>query len=306
MDLLSDVLSLLDTRSSYFAGLKAGGDWAIDFPPPDGIKFNAVIEGGCWLTVAGIDAPVRLQTGDCFLLAPGRAFTLASAPGLPAAPALEVYRQAQHGVARHGAPQHDFFLIGGRFSFGDEAAILLDCLPPLLHVRGDTDQASVLHWALQRLAQELQATAPGAALMTRHLGHMMLLQMLRQYLAAQASHPVGWLFALADPRLRAAIEAMHAQPAQRWTLAQLAAVAGQSRSAFAVHFKTRVGVTPLDYLLRWRMRLATRRLKDSGAPIASIAQALGYDSDSAFSHAFKRVMACSPRQYRLRHTGGQA
>ncbi len=171
-------------------------------------------------------------------------------------------------MARHGAPEHDFFLIGGRFSFGDEAAILLDCLPPLLHVRGDTDQASVLHWALQRLAQELQATAPGAALMTRHLGHMMLLQMLRQYLAAQASHPAGWLFALADPRLRAAIEAMHAQPAQRWTLQQLAAVAGQSRSAFALHFKNRVGVTPLDYLLRWRMRLATRRLKDSGAPIA--------------------------------------
>lgn len=306
MDLLSDVLSLLDTRSSYFAGLKAGGDWAIDFPPPDGIKFNAVIEGTCWLTVAGIDAPVQLQTGDCFLLAPGRAFTLASAPGLPAAPALEVYRHAQQGVARHGAPDHDFFLIGGRFSFGDEAAILLDCLPPLLHVHGDTDQASVLHWALQRLAQELQATAPGAVLMTRHLGHMMLLQMLRQYLAAQASHPVGWLFALADPRLRAAIEAMHAQPAQRWTLLQLAAVAGQSRSAFALHFKNRVGVTPLDYLLRWRMRLATRRLRDSGATVTSIAQALGYDSDSAFSHAFKRVMACSPRQYRLRHTNAQA
>jgi hypothetical protein len=160
MDLLSDVLSLLDTRSSYFAGLKAGGDWAIDFPPPDGIKFNAVIEGSCWLTVAGIDAPVQLHTGDCFLLAPGRAFTLASAPGLPATPALEVYRHAQQGVARHGEPAHDFFLIGGRFSFGDEAAILLDCLPPLLHVHGDTDQASVLHWALQRLAQELQATAP--------------------------------------------------------------------------------------------------------------------------------------------------
>ena len=306
MDLLSDVLSLLDTRSSHFAGLKAGGDWAIDFPPPDGIKFNAVLEGGCWLTVADIDAPVQLQTGDCFLLAPGRAFTLASRPSLPAVPALQVYQDAQQGVARHGAPQHDFFLIGGRFSFGDEAAILLDCLPPLLHLRGDTDQASVLHWTLQRLAQELQATAPGAALMTRHLGHMMLLQMLRQYLAEQDSHPAGWLFALADGRLRAAIEAMHAQPAHRWTLLQLAAVAGQSRSAFALHFKSKVGVAPLDYLLRWRMRLAVRRLKDSSAPVASIAQALGYDSDSAFSHAFKRVMACSPRQYRLRHTGAQA
>jgi AraC-like DNA-binding protein len=114
------------------------------------------------------------------------------------------------------------------------------------------------------------------------------------------------MFALADPRLRAAIEAMHAQPARRWTLSQLAAVAGQSRSAFALHFRKRVGVTPLDYLLRWRMRLATRRLKGGSARITLIAQALGYDSDSAFSHAFKRVMACSPRQYRLHHAGAQA
>ena len=306
MDLLSEVLSLFDTRSSHFAGLRAGGDWAIDFPPPDGIKFNAVREGSCWLSVAGKDDAVQLQAGDCFLLAPGRAFTLASTPGWPPADALQVYRHAEHGVAHHGADEKDFFLIGGRFAFGEEAAILLDCLPPLIHVRAGTDQAGVLHWTLQRLAQELQDTAPGAALMTRHLGHMMLLQVLRQYLAAQTAQPAGWLFALADPRLRAAIEAMHAQPARRWTLAQLAAVAAQSRSAFALHFKTRVGVAPLEYLLRWRMRLATRRLKDSNATITAIAQALGYESDSAFSHAFKRVMACSPRQYRQQHANAQA
>ena len=305
MDLLSDVLSLFDTRSSHFAGLQAGGDWAIVFPPPDGIKFNAVRAGSCWLSVEGVDTAVQLHTGDCFLLAPGRAFTLASTPGWPASDALDVYRHTQQGVARHGVGETDFFLIGGRFAFGDEASILLDCLPPLMHVRADTDQAGVLHWTLQRLAQELQDTAPGAALMTRHLGHMMLLQVLRQYLAMQTSHPAGWLFALADPRLRAAIEAMHAQPAQRWTLAQLAAIAGQSRSAFALHFKTRVGMAPLEYLLRWRMRLATRRLKHSGASITSIAQELGYESDSAFSHAFKRVLACSPRQYRQRHASVQ-
>lgn len=302
MDLLSEVLSLIDARSSHFAGLQAGGDWAVAFEPPDGIKFNAVRTGSCWLSVEGVDAAVQLHTGDCFLLAPGRAFTLASTPGWPPAEARDVYRHTQHGVARHGASEIDFFLVGGRFAFGEEAALLLDGLPPLIHVRADTDQAGVLHWTLQRLAQELQDTAPGAALMTRHLGHMMLLQVLRQYLSMQTSQPAGWLFALADPRLRAAIEAMHATPARRWTLAQLAAIAGQSRSAFALHFRTRVGVAPLAYLLRWRMRLATRRLKHSSVQVAAIAQELGYDSDSAFSHAFKRVLACSPRQYRHMHT----
>lgn len=297
MDPLSDVLSLLTTRHSFFAGLKAGGPWAIDFPPPDGIKFNAIVQGDCWLTVEGVAQPIRLQTGDCFLLSQKRAFSLRSELALPAVEAETVYRHASHGLARYGSADA-FFLIGGRFAFGEEAGLLFDALPGVAVIRNGSDQAAVLSWALQHLAHELSHPSPGSALVVQHLGHIMLVQVLRLYLKQDGNSRPSWLLALADPRIGAVIQAIHAAPARRWTLADLARIANVSRSTLALRFKQKAGLAPLGYVLRWRMQLATRALMHSPVTISSIAQTLGYDSDSAFSHAFKRIMKCSPRQYR--------
>ncbi|NVE00693.1 AraC family transcriptional regulator [Massilia sp. BJB1822] len=297
MDPLSDVLSVLNMQSSVFAGLKAGGKWAINFPPPEGIKFNAVVDGACWLAVDGMEHPIRLQAGDCFLLSRQRAFSLCSDLALPAIASDEIYRHASNGVACYG-PGDAFFLIGGRFAFGEEASLLFDGLPPVAVIKGGSDQAQVLNWALQRLAHELAAPAPGSAIMVRHLGHLMLVQVLRLYLAQEGNTTPGWLLAVADRRIGAAIQAIHADPARAWTVAAMAHIAGVSRSTFALRFKQKAGVAPLEYVLRWRMQLAARSLKSHHASISVIAQSLGYDSDSAFSHAFKRIMQCSPRQYR--------
>ncbi|WP_256081955.1 AraC family transcriptional regulator [Massilia sp. YIM B04103] len=297
MDPLSDVLSVLSLQSSVFAGLKAGGDWAIDFPPPKGIKFNAIVEGTCWLAVDGMEQPVQLQAGDCFLLSRQSAFSLCSDLALPAIEADIIYRDASNGVARCG-PGDAFFLIGGRFAFGEEASLLLDGLPPVAIIKGGSDQAQVLNWALQRLAHELATPAPGNAIVVRHLGHIMLVQVLRLYLAQEGNNTPGWLLAVSDRRIGAAIQAIHADPARAWTVAAMAHIAGVSRSTFALRFKQKAGVAPLEYVLRWRMQLAARSLKSHRASISVIAQSLGYDSDSAFSHAFKRIMRCSPRQYR--------
>lgn len=128
MDPLSEVLSLLGAQRSVFAGLRAGGDWAIDFPPPDGIKFNAIVEGGCWLAVDGVQQPIRLEQGDCFLLTRKRTFSLCSDLSLPAVHSDEVYCHAQKGIARCGSADA-FFLIGGRFAFGEEANLLFASLP---------------------------------------------------------------------------------------------------------------------------------------------------------------------------------
>ena len=116
-------------------------------------------------------------------------------------------------------------------------------------------------------------------------------------MAGWAARHVGWLIALADPRLASAIGAIHADPGARWTLPALAKEARMSRSSFARAFRNTVGSSPVDYLTRWRMLLAGARLTDGMEPVSAIAWSLGYESESAFSTAFKRVMGCPPRAY---------
>ncbi|MRT05060.1 AraC family transcriptional regulator [Ewingella americana] len=302
MDPLSDVLSQLNADKAYVVGLRTGGDWGMHLPPPGNIKFNAVVEGSCWLTVDGEPAPIHLQPGDCFILTRPRAFTLTSAIGMKTEDAVALFRQSVKGMLQYGT-ETDFFMIGGRFNYGQEARLLLDSLPSVAVVNANTDSAPVLRWALELLVQEVSNPSPGGAMMVQQLGNIMLIQVLRQYLGIEQDSPAGWLYALSDPRVNAALEAMHADPQKRWSVQQLAEVAGVSRSTFALNFKQKVGFGPLEYLLRWRMQLASRRLAVGNVTVSAVAQSLGYDSDSAFSNAFKRVMLCSPREYRERQRG---
>jgi AraC-like DNA-binding protein len=127
---------------------------------------------------------------------------------------------------------------------------------------------------------------------------MILLQALRRHLDRADA---GLLKALADEKLNVAISAIHENPAFNWTVQELADLAGMSRSIFAERFKDAVGTAPIDYLIRWRMLLASDRLTNANEPISAIAYSLGYDSEGAFSTAFKRVMGRSPRQYGRAH-----
>jgi len=127
---------------------------------------------------------------------------------------------------------------------------------------------------------------------------MMLVQALRAYLTEAVDHGTGWSFALADKRLARAITAMHADPARRWTLRALGEQAGMFRSVFALRFKEIGGETLTQYLSRWRMQLACDRLEHAGEPVSVISDALGYEPESTFSTAFKRVVGCSPLLWR--------
>lgn len=296
MDPLSDVLSLLRPKTAISAGLNAGGEWAIRFPAHDGIKFNTVMHGGCWVTVDGDAEPARIEAGDCFLLTRGRPFLFETNRGLPPIDSAVIYDRAKDGIATCNGGG-DFFLIGGRFAFkGDHGGMLFDALPPIVHVRDVSNQAAVLRWSLEQLALELKQGSPGGTLMADHLAQIMLLQVLRLWLAK--GRQLGWLGALADDRLARALGVMHAEPQRRWTLADLAGVAGMSRTTFAERFRDVVGQTPLEYLAGWRMRLAADRLHRCSDSVASIGFSVGYESEAAFSTAFRRVMGRTPMQHR--------
>jgi AraC-like DNA-binding protein len=297
MDPLSDVLSLLKPRSYSSGGMDAGGEWSFEFPKHEGIKCYAVGSGQCWLQVEGVGEAVRLQTGDCFLLPSGRPFRLASDMTVTPVDALKIYTRARNGSIGIYNGGGDCFTLGGHFAFeGKHAGMLLGVLPPIVHIRKESDKAA-LRWSLERMRQELRDPQPGGFLVAQQLAYMMLVQALRLHLAEGLRGGVGWLFALADKQMSAAMHAMHEDPAHRWTLQELAERAGMSRSTFALKFKETVGASPLEYLTRWRMLLAGDKLANASDSVSVIALALGYESESAFSTAFKRTMGCSPRQY---------
>jgi AraC-like DNA-binding protein len=296
MDPLSDVLSLLKPYGYMVRGFDIGAPWSMQFGRHDGIKCYAVMSGEGWVCMEGVADPVRLSEGDCVLLPTGRPFRIASDPAEPAVDAEAFIAKGRDGAITMFNGGGDCSGLGGWFSFaGPHAGVLLEVLPPIVHLRRQADQAA-LRWSLERMMQELREPQPGGVLIAQHLAHMLLVQALRQHLA-EGPGGVGWLFALADRQMSAAMSAMHDDPAHRWTLQALAERAGMSRSIFAQKFKATVGQTPMEYLARWRMMLAGDRLAHSSEPISVIAPSLGYESDSAFSTAFKKVMGSSPREY---------
>lgn len=300
MDPLEDVLALLDPRGHLSAGLVAGGDWAVAFPPPPGVKFNVVRRGGCLLEVDGVPEPIALSEGDCYLVTGGRAFILRSGPEVPPVEAAPLFAAAEAGVARVGDGD-EVHLLGGRFSFGDRAQqLLLDGLPPVLHLPAGTDRARTVRWVLDAIDEELRHGRMGATLVAEHLAIVMLVHVLRSHLTSGDLSGPGLLAGLADPAVAAALACVHRDPAHPWTVAELARAGSVSRTVLAERFKRAVGRGPHEYLTAWRIELAARQLRLGQGTVDSIAHSVGYGSGSALSTAFKRVMGTSPRDYQGR------
>lgn len=301
IDPLSDVLAATGFTAACSVRLAAGGNWALRFKPV-ALKFNAVRHGSCWLTPEG-EAPIRLQAGDCFIVS-GRPFVLSSAPDMPAIDASEVFGQSADPTYGQG---EDVAFLGGSVGFTETgAADLLDLLPAAMVIRADAEGAEPVAWLLDQLDREWRGGRPGAQAACDGLLRLMFVHVLRVHLAQTGQGAPGWLAGLNDRATAAALSAIHADPARVWRLSDLASEAGLSRAGFAERFRAQVGMAPIEYATRWRMRIAARRLLDGRRSASAIAQELGFLSDSAFGAAFRRVHGVTPGRYRLMRKSTEA
>lgn len=304
-DPISDILRLADVESVVSGGFIAGGDWAIRFPAPDKLKFFAAVRGGCWLSVEGEPRVVRIEPGDVLLLTAPRAFTMASDLAMEPWDAHTVFAGRTSPIITLGEGG-ETMQIGGHIRLDPAyAPMLAEALPPLVHVHGATPEAQLMRWILDRMVEESQGGRPGSGLATTQLAHLLFVHILRAHLAASGPLKAGWLRVAADPRLAPALRLMHGAPGSPWRLEQLAQAAAMSRTTFASQFKAVAGIAPLTYLAHWRMRLAQHALRRGDVPVGVLAQDLGYASESAFSHAFKRIVGVSPSRYSTPVKGGR-
>ncbi|KAF1045771.1 MAG: RCS-specific HTH-type transcriptional activator RclR [Herbaspirillum frisingense] len=297
-DPLSGILRLIGAQPIVAGSLSAGGRWAVRFPRPDKIKFFALVKGSCWLLFDAAPEPVRVAQGDVLLMTGQHAFTLASEPEVEPISAIGLF----HGSARKSACIGDGLAcmqIGGHIRLAPlNGSLLVDVLPPLIHIRADSAGAATLQWLLARLVSELSTSLPGGGMAANNLTSLMFVEILRIYMESADAGASGWLRAIGDARIAPALHLMHEDLSQTWRLDTLAAACAMSRTAFAVHFREVAGMAPMAWLAQWRIRTAMHVLANEEAPMAALAERLGYASESAFSTAFKRLVGVAPGVYR--------
>jgi AraC-like DNA-binding protein len=297
-DPLTDVLKLTDIRCTLVGRLRAGGSWAVRFPPPRLVKFTAIARGACWLVLGHNGEPLRLEAGDVFKVPTDQPFLLASDLGAEPVDGAELFAQSANGSAQVGEGD-DFLSFGGHMAIDRErAGLLIETPPSFFRVDGRLPEASAMRWLLNELTKEVVSDRPGSKLASEQLAQLVFMQMIRSYLADQPPLSFGWAGALRDKRIARSIGLMHREPGRRWRLDDLAKHVGMSRTSFAAGFKSSVGVAPLAYLQEWRMRLAERGLRDGARSLSDLSRSLGYESESAFSNAFKRKRGMAPKLYR--------
>jgi AraC-like DNA-binding protein len=297
-DPVADAIGLLRPRTVVGPSLRAVGEWALGFDTFPHVRIGGLVRGTCWLILDGHE-PVLLREGDTFMLGNPPPYRLASTLDARPRPAEEVWAGAEDGFVWIGPrSEDDLYLCVGHLAFDDgNAALLTDLLPPLVIVRAADPHGARLGQLIDQLATEVGIAAAGGPLVQNHLAQILLVHMLRAH-AAQTDRPTGWLGALNEDGIGTALRALHADVAHSWSLQELAEISHMSRSAFAQAFKSHVGVPPLEYLIQWRMSLARDALARDVLSISELTRATGYQSESAFSTAFRRVVGTSPTKFR--------
>jgi len=314
-DVLSDVLGAVHLTGALYFDFELSSPWVLEAPPSSAIahkvmpgaqrviEYHMIARGSCWGHAVG-DEPIRLNEGDLIVFPQGDAHVLSSAPGMRAEPDMSAF-------ARTSTPLPYVYEFGGggehrsrivcAFMGCDERPYnpLLIALPRMIHLSASDPRAATgwLGTLLNIASQESGRQHAGGENVLSRLSELMFVEAVRRYLETLPSDQKGWLAGLRDPVVGQALAALHAEAREPWTVERLARVVGLSRSVLAERFTEMVGQPPMQYLALWRMQLASRLLVDGGQ-VASVASAVGYESEAAFSRAFKKLVGQPPATWR--------
>jgi AraC-like DNA-binding protein len=299
-DPLGEALHFLRMSGVFYCRSEFTSPWGLALPPFENCAmFHMVTTGECWVEVEGADACL-LRPGELALVPHGAGHRLTSGPGVTAAKLFDLDREQvseRYEILRHGGGGVSSTAICGVVQFETPAARqLIRLLPRLITVSawGGAPETEWIQSTLRFMADEARESRMGGETVITRLADILVIQAIRVWIARDQAARTGWLGALQDKQVGRAIATIHRHPGSQWTLASLAATVGMSRSAFAERFTELVGEPAMHYVVRWKMQTALTWLKDDGLPLSDVAGRLGYDSDAAFSRAFKRVIGVSP------------
>jgi AraC-like DNA-binding protein len=325
-DVLSDLLRAVRLRGAVFYYIEGVEPWVAEAPAAceiipaimpaaeHMIEFHGIASGSCWAALSG-ESPVRLEAGDLILFPQGDPHVMSSAPGMraqhvdtavyftPRPPQLpHALRVGEQGVttAHLDGGGRDRATVVCGFLGCDARPFnpLLSALPRVLRMPGIAGEASWIAQFLRTAVDESSRRRPGGEAVLERMSEMMFVEVLRRYVDTLPPEQTGWLAGVRDPGVGRALALLHARPGDPWTLEQLGDEAGLSRSVLHERFVHFIGQPPMQYLAQWRMQLAAARLRDSDAKLIEIALDVGYESEAAFSRAFRRALGEAPGAWR--------
>jgi AraC-like DNA-binding protein len=296
-----DIISNMSVQSSLYMDMRFGAPWGIAFDTGSQARIVMIASGRCWMTSRGM-APVLLGPSDCLIVKAYTEFSMADEPDHPLVPCDQVLSNITGRTVEYGGTGSTVSLVSARLAFDPIAGEpLMALLPNIVHVRLGGAEARLLETTLSLIGMETRADGLGAGLVISRLTDVLFVQAIRAWFAGEGDRAPGWLAGLKNRKLAAAIGAMHRNIAFPWTVERMAREAGLSRAGFAATFKEIIGETPLEYLTGWRMYRAKMMLRaDHG--LTEVAAAVGYESDTALSRAFKRIEGVPPGVWRSRES----
>ncbi len=302
MDIVSDVLSLLKLSSTIYFRSEFYAPWGICVPDYQRvIRFHFVHRGRCWITVKGINDKILLNQGDLVIIPHGAEHsifdpdnanisTLAEATSHYLGDGVFVYGDTNSGA--------DTQLVCGHWEFEKDASHpLIEMLPQYIRIESTNSPSAWFENTLTMIGSETEKGQPGHEQVTLRLSESILVYVIRDYLIS-GNLDTNFYNALKDEKILKVLQAIHTNPSNSWTLEAMSLVASLSRTSFVNRFTKLAGMTPLQYLTKWRMQISRRILSDTNTVIIEIAESVGYQSEAAFGRVFKKHFSMGPAEYR--------